>query len=144
MALRIGPRSTRACAAPPYAIIDGKGATYFGIGAALARIVDVVTNDQRAILTACAPTAEVAGVKDVTVALPRLVGGDGILDTFMQPLNAEEEAGPGAQRQDCARGHLEPRLLETVAHRIVLTRASRTHCIYDNLNLVDPARSTFN
>lgn len=74
-----------------YAIIDGKGATYFGIGAALARIVDVITNDQRSILTTCAPTAEVAGVKDVTVALPRLIGGDGVLDTFMQPLNAEEE-----------------------------------------------------
>jgi L-lactate dehydrogenase len=33
----------------------------------------------------------VAGVPDVTVALPRLVGGDGVLDTFMQPLSGEEE-----------------------------------------------------
>ncbi len=74
-----------------YAIIEGKGATYYGIGAALARIVDVVVSDQRAILTTCAPTASVAGVQDVTVALPRLVGGDGILDTFAQPLSAEEE-----------------------------------------------------
>jgi L-lactate dehydrogenase len=74
-----------------YAIIEGKGATYFGIGAALARLTDVVVNDQRSILTACAPTPEVAGVQDVTVALPRLVGGDGILDTFVQPLNSEEE-----------------------------------------------------
>lgn len=74
-----------------YHIIEGKGATYYGIGSALARITDAITNDERAILTVCAPTADVAGVKDVTVALPRLVGGDGVLDTFMQPLNSEEE-----------------------------------------------------
>ena len=31
-------------------------------------------------------------MRDVTVALPRLVGGDGVLATFPQPLNAHEEA----------------------------------------------------
>ena len=75
-----------------YSIIEGKGATYYGIGSALARIVESVIEDQRSILTVCAPAAEVAGVKDVTVALPRLVGGDGILATFPQPLSAGEEA----------------------------------------------------
>ena len=74
-----------------YGIIEGKGATYYGIGAALARLTDVVVSDQRSILTACAPTPDVAGIQDVTVALPRLIGGDGILDTFMQPLSGEEE-----------------------------------------------------
>jgi len=75
-----------------YSIIEGKGATYYGIGSALARIVESVIEDQRSILTVCAPAAEVAGVKDVTIALPRLVGGDGILATFPQPLSAGEEA----------------------------------------------------
>jgi L-lactate dehydrogenase len=74
-----------------YTIIEGKNATYFGIGAALARITDVVISDQRAILTVCAPAPDVAGVADVTVALPRLVGGDGVLDTFTQPLSPAEE-----------------------------------------------------
>ncbi len=73
-----------------YMIIEGKGATYFGIGSALARIVDVVLNDERSILTVCAPTADVTGVEDVTLALPRLVGGDGVLATFAQPLDASE------------------------------------------------------
>ncbi|MCB0075350.1 MAG: L-lactate dehydrogenase, partial [Caldilineaceae bacterium] len=73
-----------------YHIIEGKGATYYGIGSALARIVEAVLEDQRAILTVCTPTAEVAGVKDVTVALPRLVGGEGVLDTFPQPLDERE------------------------------------------------------
>src|SRR5437660_7904 len=49
-----------------YTIIGGKGATYYGIGSALARIVDVILHDQRSILTVCCPTANVAGVKDVT------------------------------------------------------------------------------
>lgn len=74
-----------------YTIIGGKGATYYGIGSALARIVDAVLHDQRSILTVCAPTVEVAGVNDVTVALPRLVGGAGVLATFPLPVNDEEQ-----------------------------------------------------
>jgi L-lactate dehydrogenase len=75
-----------------YQIIEGKGATYYGIGSALARITDAVINDERAIFTVCAPSPDVIGVQDVTVALPRLVGGDGVLDTFMPRLDAQEEA----------------------------------------------------
>jgi L-lactate dehydrogenase len=73
-----------------YSIINGKGATYYGIGCALARIVDAILHDQRSILTICAPAAEVAGVRDVTLAMPRLLGGDGVLDTFPLPLNDVE------------------------------------------------------
>ncbi len=79
-----------------YTIIDGKSATYYGIAGALARILDVVLHDQRAILTVCAPAAEVAGVRDVTVALPRLVGGEGVLETFSGPLDPEETSRLGA------------------------------------------------
>lgn len=75
-----------------YTIITGKGATYYGIGCALARIVDAVLHDQRSILTVCAPAVDVAGVKDVTVALPRLVGGAGATETFPLPLNDAEQA----------------------------------------------------
>jgi len=75
-----------------YTIIGGKGATYFGIGCALARIVDCILHDQRSVLSVCAPTADVAGVRDVTLALPRLVGGDGVLETFPLPLSDEETA----------------------------------------------------
>lgn len=75
-----------------YHIINGKSATYYGIGSALARIVEVIMNDQRAILTVCAPQAEIMGVRDVTLALPHLVGRDGIMDTFPLPLDDEESA----------------------------------------------------
>lgn len=73
-----------------YTIINGKGATYYGIGSALSRIVNVILHDQRAILTVCAPTKDVAGVADVTVALPRLVGGGGVIEAFPLPLNQQE------------------------------------------------------
>ncbi len=75
-----------------YTIIAGKGATYYGIGSALARIVDVILRDQRSILTVCTPVQDVYGVHDVTVSLPHLVGGSGILDSFPLPLNDEEQA----------------------------------------------------
>ena len=75
-----------------YMIIEGKGATFYGIGSALARIVDTIINDERAILTTCSPMDEVLGVPDVTLALPHLVGGDGVIDTLPQPLNDEEAA----------------------------------------------------
>jgi L-lactate dehydrogenase len=73
-----------------YTIINGKGATYYGIGSALARIVNVILHDQRAVMTVCLPTPEVMGVRDVTVSLPRLVGGQGVLETFPLPLNEQE------------------------------------------------------
>jgi L-lactate dehydrogenase len=43
-------------------------------------------------LTVGAPTADVVGVRDVTVALPRLVGGQGVLETFPLPLSDQESA----------------------------------------------------
>jgi len=74
-----------------YSIIKGKGSTNFGIGSALARIVEVVLQDQRSLLTVCTPVPEVAGVKNVTVSLPHLVGGEGILNTIMLPLALSKE-----------------------------------------------------
>jgi len=75
-----------------YTIIEGKGATYYGIGSALARVADVILRDQRSILTVCTPEVEVAGVCDVTLSLPHLVGGEGVLASFPLPLSAGEEA----------------------------------------------------
>jgi L-lactate dehydrogenase len=73
-----------------YHIIEGKGATYYGIGAALSRIVDVIAHNHRSILTLCTPTDDVVGVEDVTVSMPRLLGGTGVIDTLPLSLNDEE------------------------------------------------------
>lgn len=82
-----------------YRIIEGKGATYYGIGSALARIVQVVLRNQRAILTVCTPVDEAAGVPDVTVALPNLVGGTGVLSTCLFTLSDSEYAQLHASAQ---------------------------------------------
>jgi L-lactate dehydrogenase len=73
-----------------YAIINGKGSTYYGIGSALSRIVEVILRDQRALLTVCTPIRELSGISNVTVSLPHLVGGQGILDTILLPLNLDQ------------------------------------------------------
>ena len=74
-----------------YKIIDGKGATYYGIGSALAKVADVILHDQRSILTVSSPTKDVEGVQDVSVSLPRLVGGDGVITSFPLPLSGQEK-----------------------------------------------------
>jgi L-lactate dehydrogenase len=74
-----------------YQIIAGKGATYYGIGSAVARIVDVLLHDQRAILTICSRIAGIPGCDDVTMAMPHLVGGEGALVTIPLPLSSPEE-----------------------------------------------------
>lgn len=82
-----------------YHIIEGKGATYYGIGSAIARIVEVILQDERSLLTVCTPMEDVAGVKDVTVSLPNLVGGEGIIQTFFPNLNQAETAALRASAQ---------------------------------------------
>ncbi len=75
-----------------YYIIEGKGATYFGIGSAVARIVDVLLHDQRAILTICSGIQGLPDYDGVTLALPHLVGGEGALATIPLPLASDEQA----------------------------------------------------
>jgi L-lactate dehydrogenase len=43
-------------------------------------------------MTVGVPTPDVVGVRNVTVSLPRLICGQGVLETFPQPLNQEETA----------------------------------------------------
>ena len=76
-----------------YQIIAGKGATYYGIGSAVARIVDVLLHDQRAILTICSRIEGVPDCDGVTLALPHLVGGTGVLATIPLALDAGERDG---------------------------------------------------
>ena len=76
-----------------YQIIAGKGSTYYGIGSAVARIVDVLLHDQRAILTICSRITDVPDCDGVTLALPHLVSGDGILTTIPLALDATEREG---------------------------------------------------
>ncbi len=74
-------------------IIEGKGATYYGIGAGISRIVNAIRIDERAVLTVstCLPDAgEFAGT---ALSLPRIVGAQGVLASLRPDLSDEERAG---------------------------------------------------
>ena len=73
-----------------YHIIAGKGATYYGIGSAVARLLDVILHDQRAVLTICCRIGTVPEFAGVTFALPHLVYGGGALATIAPPLDDVE------------------------------------------------------
>jgi len=79
-----------------YHIIAGKGATYYGIGSAVTRIVNVLLHDQRAILTICTRITDVPGCDGVTLALPHLVGGHGAMATI--PLNLSPDESEALRR----------------------------------------------
>jgi len=73
-----------------YRIIEGKGATWHGIGAGLARIVRAIAGDEQAVLSVAMLTPEVGGVRDVALSLPRIVGRTGIAADLMPDLDAAE------------------------------------------------------
>jgi L-lactate dehydrogenase len=75
-----------------YRIIAGKGATWFGIGGGLARIVQAVAANERAVLTVSTRTPEAAGVTEVTLSLPRMVGAHGAGAALWPDLDATEQA----------------------------------------------------
>jgi L-lactate dehydrogenase len=73
-----------------YRIIEGKGATYYGIGAGLSRIAAAIRDDERAVLTLSIRSSGIAGLEDVSLSLPRIVGAQGILTTLQPALSNEE------------------------------------------------------
>jgi L-lactate dehydrogenase len=76
-----------------YRIIEGKGATYFGIGAGLAHIIQTIRDDERRLLTVSGLTRAVDEFQGACLSLPRLVGAGGIMAEFRPDLSDEERAG---------------------------------------------------
>jgi len=76
-----------------YRIIEGKGATYHGIGAGLARIVRAIRDDERTVLTLSSMSMDVEGLDEVSLSLPRVLGAGGISAELRPALSgAEQEA----------------------------------------------------
>ena len=80
-------RGTRGAAAT---IIRGKGATYYGIGGGIARLAQVIANNEGAILTVSALCANIVGVPDVCLSLPRIVNARGVVHDIIPELDAAE------------------------------------------------------
>ena len=71
-----------------YEIIQGRGATWDGIGAAVADLLHAIINDEKRILT----TSIVEGVGKTAVAmsLPRIIGERGAIKTLHTKMNTTE------------------------------------------------------
>lgn len=74
-----------------YKIIEGKGSTYYGVAGAIAKLVEVINRDNRAVLTVSALKEDVEGIKNVTLSLPHLIGGEGDLGVLPIRLSVKEK-----------------------------------------------------
>lgn len=75
-----------------YTIIEGKGATWYGIGAGLARLIAAIARNEGAVLSVSIATPEVAGVTDVALSIPRVVGRTGVTADLVPELDPDEQA----------------------------------------------------
>lgn len=73
-----------------YRIIEGKRATYFGIGAALSRLAQAIAANERAVFTVSCRDAQMREFEDICFSLPRVVGAGGVLETLLPGLSEEE------------------------------------------------------
>lgn len=71
-----------------YEIIQGRGATWDGIGAVVADLVRCIANDEKRILTVSVMAGH--GKKAIAMSLPRVVGNDGVLVNLTPELSAGE------------------------------------------------------
>ena len=74
-----------------YVIINGKGATFYGIGTALARISKAILHNEHAVLPVSVyQEGHYADVKDCFIGQPAIVGAEGIVSPLNIPLNDSE------------------------------------------------------
>ena len=73
-----------------YKIIDGKGATFYGIAGALCRICQAISTNEYAILTVSSQHDEVESIKNVCLSLPTVIGKRGI-HQVIYPILSEDE-----------------------------------------------------
>jgi L-lactate dehydrogenase len=74
-----------------YRIIAGKGATYYGIGAGLARIVEAIRDDEGAVFTISGLIRDLEGLEGNCLSIPRVLGKKGIV-AQLAPLLDDAEA----------------------------------------------------
>ncbi len=87
-------------------IIEAKGATYYGIGAALVRIIRAILRDERAILTVSSRVPESMQLGEVALSLPSIVDRHGITRVLSIALDQSERRALEASAE-VVRGHIE-------------------------------------
>ena len=74
-----------------YTIINKKGATYYGIAVALARITKAILDDENAVLPLSVFQEGQYGVNNIFIGQPAIVGAHGIVRPVNIPLNDAEQ-----------------------------------------------------
>ena len=74
-----------------YQIIEAKGATYYGIGLSLVRIVKAVFGGENSILTVSARLDTSDGIGNVYAGVPCILGHDGVREVLRLKLEEKEK-----------------------------------------------------
>lgn len=73
-----------------YSIINGKGGTWYGIGACVEHIINVIEHNEREVLTTSIVEKVFNQKTPVAISLPRIVGNKGVVKTLIPNLSKEE------------------------------------------------------
>jgi L-lactate dehydrogenase len=76
-----------------YEIIQGKGATWYAIGLAVARICEAVFRDEDRVLPVSSYLEDYFGIDDVCLSVPSIVDRRGVVQTMKVPMSDSELAG---------------------------------------------------
>jgi len=76
-----------------YEIIKKKGATFYAIAVAVARICECIVGDENSILTVSGIFEGEYGIRDVALSVPTMVGGRGVERILEVPFGKEEMKG---------------------------------------------------
>lgn len=76
-----------------YEIIEGKGATWYAIGLATARICEAVLRDEDRVLPVSSYLEDYKGISDVCLSVPSVVDRRGVVYVLDVPMSDEELAG---------------------------------------------------
>ena len=74
-----------------YEIIDKKGATFYGIGMALARLVEAIINDQNSVFSTSSYLDGEYGLEDIFIGAPSVIGKNGVKWVLEVPLTDIED-----------------------------------------------------
>ncbi|MBM7555561.1 L-lactate dehydrogenase [Halanaerobacter jeridensis] len=74
-----------------YEIIEKKGATFYAVSLAVARIVRSILRDENSILTISSYMNGQYGIEDICLSLPTIVDSQGVEQVLNLPLNDNEE-----------------------------------------------------
>lgn len=75
-----------------YEIIERKGATYYGVAMAVARIAESIVRNEHSVLPVSSLMQGEYGMEDICISVPTIVSQDGAEQVLEIPLDEEEKA----------------------------------------------------